>query len=220
MPMPRGAAVTSGGRFWLWWMLASIAGSGAGVLVWLLVGAALETLGAQGVALAARMGGLLPLGLGAIFGATLGTAQWLVLRRQLPQTGRWALATTCGYALVFVLGFSLIPQGQGTANELGVVNQVLLGAGLGAAAGAPSGVLQWVLVLRRQVPHAVWWAPASSGSWAVGFAASFALGALLDGLFFVAGVVGALALTGLAMAWLVRRAPGAPTQPAPQMTPG
>ena len=150
---------------------------------------------------------LLPTLVGAAFGAPFGLAQWFVLRRRLRRAGQWIVASTLGYALVFLLGFSFFP-GE-SAVDFGVAQQILLGLGLGAAISLPSALLQWWLVLRGQVAQAGLWVAASVLSWAIGFALSFALAAVFDGLSFIGGVVVALALTGLAMRWLLRRpAPG------------
>jgi hypothetical protein len=112
------------------------------------------------------------------------------------------LATAEGYAVVFVLGTTLIPGGE--AVELGPATQIAFGAVLGAAAAIPPGLLQWLLVLRRQLPGAGWWIPASAVSWAVGFAISFALRLWLGELTFIAGPAVAIGLTGFALLRLLQ----------------
>lgn len=203
MITPKVDRAVIGWRFWLWWMVASVVGSGAGVLLWLASGIVLEAAGVNIDSPRTVFGALFPGVVGAAFGTPFGIAQWLVLRRQVGRAGWWVLATSLGYVVVFLLGTSLFPRGN--ALELGFAEQVLLGTVLGAMVSVPGGILQWLMVLRRQVAQAGWWVLASVVSWAVGFAISFALRVTLGGLFFVAGVVVALALTGLAMVWLLRR---------------
>jgi hypothetical protein len=162
-----------GWRFWLWWMVASITGGGASVLVWLTVGAVLEAAGVDLDTPRNVVAALFPAALGAAFGTPFGTAQWLVLRRHLSRAGWWILATALGYGIVFWLGFNLFPRGNIT--ELAFTEQILLGGALGALIGVPSGVLQWLLVLRRQLNQSSRWVLASGLSWAIGVATSFAL---------------------------------------------
>ena len=182
-------------------------GSGAGVLFWLALGAAFEAAGLGTDSPRNVFVALSHAVIGAAFGTPFGIAQWLILRRQVCRAGWWIFASIVGYAVVFLMGFSLFPGGN--AVTLGFADQVLLGTVLGAVVSIPSGLLQWWLVLRWQVVQASLWVVASIVSWAIGFAISFALRAVLGGLLFVAGVVVALALTGLAMVWLLRRsAPG------------
>jgi hypothetical protein len=180
-----------------------MAGSGAGVFFWIALGAALEAAGLDVDSPSGLFAAIIPAVIGGAFGTPFGIAQWLVLRRRLGRASRWIFAAILGYALVFLAGTSLFPGGN--AVTLGFAGQVLLGLGLGAAVSLPSGLLQWWLVLRGQVAQAGWWVVASLLSWAIGFALSFALRAFLGGLFFIIGVAVALALTGLAMVWLLRR---------------
>ncbi|OGT27792.1 MAG: hypothetical protein A2Z17_00190 [Gammaproteobacteria bacterium RBG_16_66_13] len=146
---------------------------------------------------------------GVTFGASFGVGQWLVLRPHMQRAGRWVLATAVGYAVVFVLGTTLIPGGE--AVELGPASQIAFGAVLGAAVAIPPGLLQWLLVLRRQLPGAGWWIPGSAVSWSVGFAISFALRLWLGELTFIAGPAVAIGLTGLALARLLQQ--GSPARP-------
>jgi hypothetical protein len=196
-----------GWRFWLWWIGASIAGSGAGVLLWVALGATLEAAGVDIDSPGSTLTTVFPGVVGAAFGTPFGIGQWLMLRRHLRRAGWWVLASSVGYGLVFLAGASLFAGAN--IVELGFAEQVLLGTGFGAAIGVPAAVLQWLLVLRGQVPQAGWWVLASIASWAVGSGLSFALRVALGGPFFVIGLVVPLALTGLAMVWLLRHpAPG------------
>ena len=198
MSSPNG---TVGRGFWLRWVIASSVGSGAGVLLWVAVGSALEAMGMgrQGSAGAALLAGTA----GAAFGIPFGAGQWLVLRRHVEYAGRWVWASAVGYAVVFLLGNTFLPGGE--AVNLDPAPQVLLGAALGAAVAVPASLLQWLVVLRRQFPGAVWWIPASVLSWAVGFAISFALRLWLGELTFIAGPVVSIALSGLVIVRLLQR---------------
>jgi hypothetical protein len=188
-------------RFWIRWVIASTAGIGAGVLLWLAAGAAMDALGMVGQTVWARalQGGAV----GAAFGTPFGVGQWLVLRRQVEHAGRWVLAAAIGYAAVFVMGATLIPDGA--AVDLAPAAQIALGTMLGAAVAIPAALLQWLFVLRRQVAGAGWWIAGSLFSWAIGFAISFALRLWLGELTFTAGPVIAIGLSGLVLVRLLQR---------------
>ena len=191
-----------GWAFWLKWMIASALGSAAGVIFWLALGAALEGVGLESDSPSIVARTLIPGVVGAAFGTPFGIAQWLVLRGRGRRAGRWGLATALGYVVVFLFGATAFPQGASV--ELSAPQQILLGAVLGAAVALPPSILQWLLVLRRQIIKAGWWVLASAASWAFGFAISFAPRLAFGELTFIAGPVTALALTGLAMVRLLR----------------
>jgi hypothetical protein len=193
----------AGWGFWLRWIIASIVGSGIGVLLWLGIGAGMEAAGIGSQGMVSRV--LLPGLVGATFGTPFGIAQWIVLRRYLRRAGWWVLATALGYVIVFLLGASFFPQGDTIELEPG--QQVLLGTVLGAAVAVPAAVLQWLLVLRNYTLKGGAWILASVVSWALGFAISFALELTLGELTFIFGPVVAVALSGLAMIWLLRHRP-------------
>ena len=181
------------GRFFPIWVTASAIGAGLGVLLWVGLGAILETSGFD------PSSPLLPVLVGAAFGAMLGTGQWLVIRRRIDQAARWVLATTIGFAFVFLLGVFLPHD----AVHLSATSQIALGFGFGAAVALPPSSLQWLLVLRWQVSGAGWWIPASMLAWAIAFATSFGLRLAFGDLSFVAGPFIAFALTGLALSRLL-----------------
>jgi len=191
-----------GWGFWLKWVIASALGSAAGVILWLALGAALEAVGLESGSPSTVTRTLIPGVVGAAFGTPFGIAQWLILRGRVGRAGRWVLATTLGYVVVFLFGANAFPQGASV--DLSAPQQILLGAALGAAVALPPSILQWLLVLRRQILKAGWWVMASAASWALGFAISFALRLAFGELTFIAGPVTALALTGLAMVRLLR----------------
>ena len=95
-----------GWRFWLFWMLATVVGAAAGLVLSFPLNSILETaLGPErtGPWTAAETA-LIMLVKGAeggVMGMGMGLGQWLVFRKQLKQTGGWVLAT--GLAL-FIQG--------------------------------------------------------------------------------------------------------------------
>jgi hypothetical protein len=133
-------------------------------------------------------------------GLTLGTAQWVVLRRYLPRPGRWITATLIGYLLCLILitGANLAQLGG-----VGVWNNVLL---LGLF-GTAIGTAQW-WILRQHYRQAGLWVLAS----AVGFQAFLWLvvnPAHSPGELVTRGpLIGALAavVPGAVLVWLVHRA--------------
>lgn len=76
-----------GWGFWLRWMIASIIGSGIGVLLWLGIGAGIEAAGIGSQSMAS--GVLFPGVIGAAFGTPFGITQWIVLRRYIRRAGCW-----------------------------------------------------------------------------------------------------------------------------------
>jgi hypothetical protein len=138
---------------WLKWVLASTLGWVAGVL--------------------------LPITGTFAVGATVGIAQWVVLRPIFKGAGWWIPASALGWAI-----------GQILIMAVPIPNTFLQGAVLGGTLG----IAQW-LVLRRWVHRAGWWIVLS----AVGWSAGPVLGASLVGA--VAG-----ATTGFALELFVRYA--------------
>jgi len=158
---------------------------------------------------------------GAGTGATMGLLQWLVLRRHVQHAGRWVVATAAGYASLGMLpllagpfqpgwpvwAFTLIINDKfhwlaRVVNEwpaaswpAGALTLTLFGAVLGIA--------QW-LVLRGRVHRAAWWIPLSAAGWALGAVLS---ARLFGELAVLLSWRAPLMLTGLAMTWLVWRAP-------------
>ena len=182
--------------FWLLWMLAST----VGVLVG--VAASLIMFGFQG-------GGIVgegsPAALGAVVGASTGTAQWLVLQRKVPQSGWWVLASTVGLAV----GIAVVPVVLDAVKDGLVYGMVVAGASIGLA--------QW-LVLRWKVSRAGWWVLASLMGFAVTF---YAVGVGGDvgqpggeaAVLAALGFVSYGAITGGALVWLLRQAVAAEPRP-------
>jgi hypothetical protein len=146
---------------------------------------------------------------GVIIGTAVGLGQWLALRRSLPGSAWWIVATLIGFGVGKLLGDAIAEQISGT---LGYVLS-------GAAIGAVLGVAQWV-VLRRHVGEAWWWVVASAVAWAVGWGLISAVGEgsgeQLAMTYLVGGVGAAAAgtITGIALVWLLQDR-SAPHEPAP-----
>lgn len=125
-----------------WWMIAGVTGLGVGL--GLLV-ALIKPLAPLSSILNSTTVVVMA---GAVVGASLGAAQWLVLRRHLPRAGWWVLATFLGMAV----GFALVNV---NFDPMDIITP-------GFVVGAPLGTTQW-LVLRRHIPRAGWWVLATLG---------------------------------------------------------
>ena len=93
-------------------------------------------------------------------GLTIGLSQYLLLRRYLPRIGRWVGATTLGWLLASVIGYvsTFLPGRLLGANVNWFVLLMI------ALIGGFVSFMQW-LVLRRRVPRAGWWIPATMAGW-------------------------------------------------------
>jgi serine/threonine protein kinase len=91
--------------------------------------------------------------LGVLFGAIIGLGQWLVLRRQFPESGWWVPATMASCGAIWAINWQI---------------DTLQGAALG---GAVAGSVQW-LVLQRKTHQSGWWLLISPGAWTAGKFAS------------------------------------------------
>jgi uncharacterized integral membrane protein len=176
-------------QFWLAWTLVTILGYGVGVLLLLPV--------AVSLARAAQWPLLIGLLSGAVLGATVGTAQWLLLRRRTPISVGWVGATVLGGMFGMALGMSVEPVAPIAATApvreaatLVIPWQVAWQTALaGALFGVGLGLAQW-RVLRLYARSAGWWIIVNGAAWAVGLG----LGALLAPLI---STLGALVVTGL-----------------------
>ena len=191
-----------GCKFWLQWVLACTVGWTVGwhtAWSWLFL---------QFLAVPAKYGNrdlAHVLGM-VVFGSLLGTAQWLILRRQLSWVGWWVLAVAAGEVIGEVIG-----------SRVGFIVDRYLVMGVGAELSraafmawcATEAVFvaagQW-LVLRQRVNQAGWWVLAAAAGWVV----SYATGELVDE--FVGevtrwAVVGSIygIITGAMLVWLLRK---------------
>ena len=166
--------------FWLWWVLASTVGLAVGGAVGGAVGFAVYEEPA-GVAVVVGVAVV-----GAVFGASVGIAQWLVLRRQVSRAGWWVLASTVGLAVGGVVVEAVLVGGALLVGETLVF----------AVFGASVGIAQWLVLRRWQVSRAGWWVLAST----VGFAVT---GVVVEAVF--VSLAGYGAITGGVLVWLLRQ---------------
>ena len=188
MAVARSAANVAAWRgewgLWFRWVAANAVGEALGLGTTALVGLGLFAALGEGtgvlatltVAAAAVVAGTI------IEGVTVGTAQWLVLRRPLPGVswGVWAGATAAGAAVAWTLGMlpsTLLSLGQqpgaATPAEPSAAVVYALAVAMGLVLGPVLGCAQW-LVLRRHLPRAGLWMPANALAWAFGMVLIFA----------------------------------------------
>jgi hypothetical protein len=145
-----------------------------------------------------------------VTGAVLGAVQWLALRRRLALSPWWIAATALGMGAGLALSLALL----GTSTD---------GAALplrGLIAGAVLGIAQYML-LRSVSSRALVWALVVALCWALGWMITRAAGVDLTLQWSVFGSSGALTfqlLTGLTLAWMLRRDKVAPS-PAAELAP-
>jgi hypothetical protein len=171
---------TVGSDSWPWWVLANLIGfTVGGAIGGAVLRARLQPYfevlppGADAARIVAANLGMTMI----VFGALVGTAQWVVLRRSL-RAGWWPLATCLGWAGsgVIVGALSGTTAGVDTIDSQQVGALRLVAAALAGCIliGLLPGTLQR-LVLRRQVDRAGWWPLASLGGLAAGFGGGFAV---------------------------------------------
>ena len=172
----QGDWTSTAGRLWLW-PVAILVGFPIGGLVADLVVDGVDSVGA------ALVGGL-------IAGAIIGAAQWFALRRWV--SWLWIPATAAGMALGLAAGAALADYGTNRGD-------VVL---IGAATGLGVGVAQALVLARRGIPGAFWWAVANPPAWAVGWlVTSYVITTNVDERFTNFGAGGAL-VYGL-LTWLL-----------------
>jgi hypothetical protein len=137
------AAATPRLRIWAWPLAALLGFPIGGEIANVVVG----RVDSAGAALA---GGL-------IAGAVIGVAQWLALRPLVPRT--WIAATSVGMAAGLALGAAAVGYGIGRGDL------VIMGALTGVVVGG----LQALVLARRRVSGAAWWAVANPPAWALGW---------------------------------------------------
>lgn len=218
MVTPRSFPAFDLGIWWRWVVANTVGelvgfglGFAAGALLALLVSESLAT-----VLLAAAVAG-------GIEGGIVGVAQWTVVRGRLVTiAGRWWVgATVAGAVVAWCVGMA-VGSATGDALAAGPPPSPLLLLAVGGALGAVAGLIlafpQWLL-LRRHVPNAWVWAPAHALAWAVGLVIAFvgidlastasspvAMGVGIGVSGLVMGAAAA-AISGLAVAWLLRAQP-------------
>ena len=133
---------------------------------------------------------------GLIAGAIIGAAEWFALRRWV--SWLWIPATCVGMAVGLAAGAALVDYGIGRGDV--VV--------MGAATGVGVGVAQALVLARRRIPGAFWWAVANPPAWALGWlVTSYVITTNVDEQFTNFGASGAIVfglLTWLLLAVLFR----------------
>jgi hypothetical protein len=172
------------------WPLAILLGFPIGGLIANVIVGRVDSAGA------ALAGGLLA-------GAVIGSAQWLALRPLVPWI--WTAATGVGMALGLAAGAALVDYGSSRRDVVVI----------GAVTGLAVGVLQAAVLARRRVSGWPWWVAANPAAWALGWlVTSYVITTNVEEQFTNFGASGALlfaALTGLTLAWLVRRSEPEPS---------
>jgi len=170
----------AGNYFWLWWVLAALAGFIGGMTIKTAI-EILADVGGFTTTLEATPPVVFGALLGAMLGSCTGLAQWLVLRRRIADVGAWLPATFSATVLFWtlhnsgVLPFWVSPWGL-----------VVQGFAHGALVGAMIGAAQY-LVLRGRLPQAGRWVLISTVSWSL---AGAIMHLLLDVLFASANIHG------------------------------
>ncbi len=115
---------------------------------------------------------------GALQGAVLGFAQWLVLRRYIRHMGWWIGATIGGAILAWGLGmmvdvfmalFVALSTTTGTVKTIATLEGIFL---VGAGVGTIIGYAQW-LVLESYIRKSFLWIVANALAWAFGLLIAF-----------------------------------------------
>ena len=183
---------------WFQWVRANIVGWFVGLFVGLfvvvLVGGWVDnTIGSFGLAV-----------LAPIFGTVVGSFQWWVLRKRLPQARWWVLAT----ALASAIGF-LIAMAVSNAVSVFVSDAVIIDTVSYSLMGLVIGSAQW-LVLRKQIYQSHWWILASvlgiaATLFAIVYSSRFEGGSFLQSYLSLFGIFGIIygVITGFALVWLL-----------------
>ncbi len=186
----------AGWWFWLCWVLANTIGAVAFIpasLYMLIVANISNTIQSWTVAIVAMSLG------GAVVGAVIGLAQWLVLRTYLPRSRWWLLATSLGMAVGILLAvIAVVSRGWHYWSLSVGLGQGI--AGFIYAGYAVAGFAQW-LVLRRQVPKSILWALANL---MIAFTSAFLVtgfGDIFFGIFASFSI--SSAITGAFLVWLL-----------------
>lgn len=173
------------------------------LLLWIAAGfVAFPLAGIAARAIGSIEGLMTAFAAGAIAGAVIGAAQWLVLRGIGIDT-RWIVATAGGFGVGMAVGVAVFGYGTGTADV----------AAVGAASGLGIGIAQWPLLYDRVRASALWM-PAIAGLWAIGWAISTGIGVDLTtrrwAVFGVSGAVTVAVLSGALLWALQKRSPATP----------
>ena len=137
----------------------------------------------------------LVLGLG--YGAIIGLAQWIVMKKFIPVSSKWILASTIGTGVPFVVAVILMETG-GAADKW-IQSEFLSWLLIGVSGGLITGMLQ-INTLKPHFAKAGWWVFFSALGWGLawgsqrtGFAASWILGGVILGV-----------ITGIPLLWMIK----------------
>jgi hypothetical protein len=156
---------------------------------------------------------------GIVEGATLGAAQWWVLRKRYPtlRLASWAGVTALAAAICWALGglpstlislFGAPSQGSsGPSDDPSWAAVMLVSMAGGALLGAFLGFVQ-SRVLRRHADGAGWWIAASSVGWALALPWSFLAGSSAAGASSFQSAIAISAAAGLLMGATISAALG------------
>lgn len=169
-------------------LLQWVSASGLGLALGFAIYFALVVSFAEDLDLAVQ--GLIAAGSGLFLGASVGIAQWIVLRRRIPHPNRWVISSISGGLIGGTVAlYAGTTAGDSTNFFVALaVGSIVIGAALGIAG--------W-LILRRYVLRAGWWILAS----AAGVLAAISLSNLLGNLLYdlLSGILGDGASRTLAM---------------------
>ncbi|MGB3513659.1 MAG: hypothetical protein WBA93_31535 [Microcoleaceae cyanobacterium] len=132
---------------------------------------------------------------GAVGGAVVGLAQWLVLRNRIFRARWWIVVNIVAWLLIGAS--SLGALGWVAPRTEQILLRLLHGFINGAVVGAVLGLGQW-FVLRKQIYREEWWMVANIFAWAVGLPLGWVVGGFIYGMsnLFIGEVV------GLVVTWL------------------
>jgi hypothetical protein len=188
-------------RFWIFWMLATLAGGVLFALLSIPINWALAQIVPQWNTPPSQPGQsvffLLTMALdNGLLGAVLGWAQWLVLKRERQGLGRWVLATAVGFALGGLLMYANLPGLEALGPAKAVLQFGLLPA-----------IFQW-LALRGHVYQAGWWILFTLLGWPLAFLLirlAYLTGWYVEPFDLVSALLVPAAVAGAGMVWLLRR---------------
>jgi hypothetical protein len=180
-----------GPGLWLPWVLANVVGFALGGAI---AGGIARAMGqpyygvvsstSEAIRIATRTAGVAT----AVFGAAIGTGQWLVIRTKLPRVGWWILGTSAGWGLAGVVAGALSGSMGGAVTgigpDVGVWGFVVAAAAGILNIGLLSATFQWMM-LRRQVERAWRWLLGAGAAFLV--AAAVAAGVVRWGMVEVTG---------------------------------
>ena len=178
--------------FWAAWVVAST----AGIFLGFIAMYALIFL-AKAIVPGVNEDRLFGIAMFPFLAVFLSTLQWIVLRRYMPRSGWWIMATIGGLVVAMAVSAGvvmLISKALGDQQSLQYISPVVM-----SVVGLMLGLAQ-LLVLHRYIRQPHWWMLASALGW---FILSLIIGKSIDRTTDIVAL-GAIpaALTGFALLWL------------------